>query len=104
MATGTIKMDKGVNNYGNKVNIASYNSASNKYTFPSDGYVTMNSSSTTTGKLNGALYSADNKYIASMTATISGAYYANSWYVRKGMKCYVELSGSMVAEFYPLSD
>lgn len=104
MATGTIKMDKGVNNYGNKVDLASYNSASNKYTFPSDGYVTMNSTTTSTGKLSGALWSADDKYVASMSSTISGAYHADSWFVRKGMKCYVALSGSMIAEFYPLSD
>ena len=104
MATGTIKMDKGVNNYGNKVNITSYNSASYKYTFPSDGYVTMNSTTTSTGYLSGALYSADDRYVGSMKSNITGVYFANSWYVRKGMKCYVDLSGNMIAEFYPLSD
>ena len=104
MATGTIKMDKGVNNYGNKVDISSYTSQSNMYTFPSDGYVTMNSTTTSTGIMTCVLESADNRYVASLKATISEAYYANSWYVRKGMKCYVALSGSMIAEFYPLSD
>ena len=104
MATGTIKMDKGVNNHGNKVDLASYTSTSNLYTFPSDGYVTMNSTTTSTGKLSGALYSADNHYVASMSTAINGVYFANSWYVRKGMKCYVVVSGGIVAEFYPLSD
>lgn len=104
MATGTIKMDKGVNNYGNKVDLSSYTSQSNMYTFPSDGYVTMNSTTTSTGIMTCALFSADNRYVASFKVNISGTYYADSRYVRKGMKCYVALSGTMIAEFYPLSD
>lgn len=104
MATGTIKMDKGVNNYGNKVDLASYTSQSNMYTFPSDGYVTMNSTTTSTGIMTCILNSADNKYVASLKATINGVYFANSWYVRKGLKCYVNIPGNTIAEFYPLSD
>ena len=92
------------NNLGNAITITSYN-VNNKYTFPSDGYLHLDSGS---GYIVCDIYSADestnihlvNHYLASIPAVTSTA-----TYVRKGMKYATGTTlGAGFAEFIPFTN
>ena len=71
------------NNLGTFVNLLAYDSSSNLYTFPEDGYVRVGG-----GTVEFHLYGADgaNSYV--FTKTEPSTY--SSLFVKKGMKCYVD--------------
>ena len=76
------------NNFGQKVLLNSYNSASNKYTFPSDGYIHMNSGgSYAICYLYGANES-DYVYIEAPYVSTVPAVTQLCTFVKKGMKVY----------------
>lgn len=79
------------------VNLASYTSASNAYTFPSDGYVFTYNAGSTSSVLN-IIGSPDGGSTIGIGSINNGR---NSLYVRKGMKCYVTGSFSAV-RFSPI--
>ena len=84
------------NAFGTAVDITSYNSSSNAYTFPTDGYVeltaTVSDSSIVFQIKDGPVISAS-----------SNAF--NSIFVKKGMSAYVSSNvGNGVASFKPLTD
>lgn len=75
---------------GNDVNLTSYTSIQNSYTFPYDGYLILDSGEKPNGIIhvniqdNGGLTN-----VAFMRMNITGTYQTESLFVRKGMKCYV---------------
>ena len=94
--------DKEINTISDRINITDYNSASNVYTFPSDGYLVADSrdSSTYIFIRFGAQGSASSN-LPSISAR--GANVNTPVYVKKGMNAYVEnKSGSQCyAWFFP---
>lgn len=98
------------NNIGTSVDLLSYNSASNKYTFPCDGYVALYASTNTTtyAKISVVLYgqSGSGNSVAHDALSIprGSGNCSNVVFVRKGMQCYVVGSGTATysANFVPL--
>ena len=93
------------NKIGTLVDISSYNSSSNLYTFSSDGYVYLGAKSES-DRVTLTLYgSSGNANIENRINGISGStWHEISIFVRKGMKCYVALVGTdTLARFYPLT-
>lgn len=96
MATGTIK--EGLYNrvnahtFGDTVNITSYNSSTNKYTFPSDGYIRIRSGNT----VNDACEVYVNDFLEMMAkCQVTNYTESNSMFVKKGMTCYtIQNTGS----------
>ena len=80
------------NNISNRVAIHSYNSESNMYTFPTDGYVQIYSYS---GSVQADIYGADantsNSKVFSFNVKANSSLTdgINSLFVRKGMKCVI---------------
>lgn len=91
------------NNAGTSVNITTYNSASNKYTFPSDGYMALYSGSTSSGFMSANLYGANDQAISTFYMDIAHQYQSLPTFVKKGMKAYLNdtvTNGQF--RFYPL--
>ena len=82
---------------GSSVNLTSYNSFSNSYTFPSDGYVRIEVSTTHSASI--AVYGSNATSASDPhPICVSDNYIANSMFVRKGMKCYIVInSGATVS-------
>ena len=82
--------------FGSAVNLASYTSTSNKYTFPKDGYLRLHCTSS-------------GYVVAELNVTIDViARYNSCDYVtvpvRQGMTVYIKTSsGSFLAYYYPFS-
>ena len=86
--------------FGTVVNITSYNSASNLYTFPSDGYVKMYAN--TGDNVNVKFYAGGT--IMENQVGDSTKINVVSVYVKKGMQCYCTVStSSSDVKFYPLT-
>lgn len=84
--------------FGTVVDLTSYNSFANAYTFPSEGYVYANAPGTAGNvdiKVFGANATADTD-ASMLIASIQSQ--SNSAYVRKDMKCYVNVYGSDPAQ------
>lgn len=80
-------------NTGSAVSLASYNSSSNQYTCPSDGYIRLNLAAT--GHLRGTIYLNEIMFISCNDSLDS--YFILPCFVKKGSKIYVEnLTGSAV--------
>lgn len=97
MATETIYVDMSTRNNGftSFVNLAPYNSADNKYEFPSDGYISYNDSTSLGGSVR-VYFPGTNTYF---TIELPGQ--RQYLYVKKGMLAYV--IGTLTAvRFYPL--
>ena len=86
------------------VDISSYNSNSNKYTIPSDGYLSLNSGQNASGGASIVLYdSAEHYDNVAMSLNASGTYTGTGLFVRKGMKAKVAtLPTGFYASFLPL--
>ena len=94
---------------GTSVDISSYNSSSNRYTFPSDGYVALYASTNTStyAKISVVLYgNQGSNSIAHDTLSLprGSGNCSNVVFVKKGMKCYVSGSGTApyTSYFIPL--
>ena len=95
------KDDSNRNVTASSTNIASYTSATNMFTAPSDGYViaTIN-----TGSGSAAVRMQNGVALLSVPLNSSG-YQGYSIFVPKGMKVYIEnVSKFAVCVFYPLSE
>ena len=104
MAISVIKGGTHNNNIGNPITLNEYTSSSNPYVFPSDGYVRVAMSSSSSASANA--------YILGRTSAnnlVIGGYGGNSYtnfctFVRKGMRCYVDnISNGGAVVFYPLT-
>ena len=98
------------NDFSNPTNLFNY-SSSNKYTFPSDGYVVVYASTDTTtiAKVSAVIGCAANSYIITLEAMSiarASGNFTNSMFVRKGMTGYATATGNAAANssayFYPL--
>jgi len=89
------------NSSSGSVDLSGY-SSSNKYTFPSDGYLVLNSSNVSTGSIQVNIYTANNKALFQYMS-ITKAYQVEMVFIKKGMMCYVDTkpSGTSVS-FMPL--
>ena len=90
--SGTVKdaLDKLTANNGVAgVDLSSYSTSSNKYTFPSDGYVVESIGAQTGGKCIVTIYGANGAAAASLCLNATFNYQSSSVFVRKGMSCYV---------------
>lgn len=89
---------------GSRVFITAYDSESNAYTFPSDGYVTLGL--TSDNEDNGMVYllSSNNSVLSGIGTLAKTNFKANfSMYVQKGMKAYCsQMTGGASAFFVPL--
>ena len=98
---GEINNDK--NKFKPIVDISSYNSASNKYTFPEDGYVRLyadTNGSSTYANVGVYIYSSDESAYAMFTALSlprAGGGAVNLAYVKRGMKAYCVINGTASA-------
>lgn len=91
----------GKNDIGTVVSLSTYNSFSNLFVFSSDGYV--NVSGQGNNLVQAVIYGSSATAQSDVHVNLSSnTVMFNSMYVRKGMKCYVTLSGSAIAEFKPL--
>lgn len=92
------------NAFGSFIDISSYNTSSNLYTFGSDGYVYLGAKSET-DRVTMSLYGSSGNAIENRINGISGStWHEISIYVRKGMKCYFALVGTdTIARFYPFT-
>lgn len=91
------------NNLSSAIDITSYNSASNKYTFGSDGYVRLyadTNGSSTYASIGMVLYGADESvYTTASVLSIArpGGGQTSLIFVKKGMKAYFSKSGTASA-------
>lgn len=75
------------NKIGTSVNLASYNTSSNKYTFPHDGYLYIYSH-TAAGAVGVFLYGSNDILIGNVIR-VNGQFNSLAIFVQKGMKTYV---------------
>ena len=76
------------------VDITQYNSASNLYTFPSDGYATISGNNGGFGQI--IILSPNGSNIVSFSNSNTSLTSSNSLFVKKGMKCYTNaISGTL---------
>ena len=94
------------NSFGNFVNITSYNSASNRYVCPCDGYAYIQENSTNNDGGTIKIYSGDgtNTYmVIGIYQVVTGSYPSFSTYVKKGMQLETyHMVGNAIAYFVPL--
>ena len=74
------------------VDLSEYTSA--YYTCPSDGYLVVNSNSSTTGVIRAKVSDTNNTAIAYAYMTVVGDYQVQSVFVKKGMKLNVSLNNT----------
>ena len=98
------------NSDGSFVNLSSYKSQSNRYIFPSDGYLVLTFEGITSTYMIVRVYSANGNLIAQLGSsgnTGSNAYSNDikSLFVKKGMSAYVHVNsgGTNTIRFYPIS-
>ena len=91
------------NDLGTSVNILSYDSTSNKYTFPSDGYLSLNPTAHSGNKIGAVIYGAteNTPYLVAYCDSAS----ANATFVKKGMRAIINIKEGtdLIANFIPLS-
>ena len=98
------------NSNGSFVNLSSYKSESNRYTFPSDGYLVLSFEGAKSTYMIVSVFSANGKLIGQLGSagnTESNAYSSDtkSLFVKKGMSAYVAANsgGTNTIKFYPIS-
>ena len=90
--SGTVKDtldDLTANNGAVGVDLSPYSTSSNKYTFPSDGYIVESIGAQNSGKCIVTIYGANGAPIAGLCLNAVFNYQSSSVFVRKGMSCYV---------------
>ena len=103
MASGTVQHIEHINGtIGTGIQIKSYNSASNYYTCPSDGYLYLTSQNSASEQ--SLVYSKDTEQLLLVARSNGTLYGIATLYVRKGTKVYCNVSaqnGSCL--FYPVT-
>ena len=91
------------NTTGVAVDLSSYNDTNNRYTFPYDGYVVLNSNNVTSGQIWAVIKGALNTDGPYLYMNITGQYQINSVFVKKGMTVYmVRQPSGTIAQYLPL--
>ena len=98
------------NSDGSFVDLSSYKSESNRYTFPSDGYLVLSFEGLKATYMRVPVFSANGNIIAQLWSaglTDYNAYSSDikSLFVKKGMSAYVSINtgGNNEIRFYPIS-
>ena len=98
------------NSDGSSVDLSSYKSQSNRYIFPSDGYLVLTFEGVKSTYMIVSVFSANGKQIGQLGSagnTETNAYSADikSLFVKKGMSAYVAINsgGNNTIKFYPIS-
>ena len=91
------------NDFGSAVDLITYNSSTNLYTFPSDGYVNILASYGSSNYADITLYGSKNinSYITRANGN-DAAVGIVMVFVKKGMRCYVSGNSLAGAQFIPL--
>lgn len=91
------------NNFGTNVDISSYDSTSNLYTIPSDGYIFINARNNTTGYIRVYVGGNTSDGFIGTSINVTGLQQMSLINVKKGMKCFVstELS-EIITAFVPV--
>lgn len=105
MATSKIKGGEHNTNIESQINLNSYTSFSNPYVFPSDGYVVVYASSSTSSSAYAKIMGeTDSGYVITIGAYGGNSYPSFATFVRKGMRCYVaNISNNGQVVFHPLT-
>lgn len=91
MASGTIAQNV-PNSYGPGVDIKAYNTESNRYTCPCDGYLRLQAISTSSA-VNAIVFGADGNtstYSPTISVRYANGNTFNSMFVRRGMQIYIK--------------
>lgn len=78
------------NKMADGVDITSYATLSNTYTFPADGYVSASSEQAQTGSIQIPIRGNNGKPAGGIYMNITARYQVQSMYVRKGMYCWCQ--------------
>ena len=92
--------DLSINGIGSIVDLASYNTTGNMYTFPADGYVGASSEHISSGNVKINVYGANGTILGGIGMSIGMTYQLQQLFVRKGMKCYVVSRTNGAEAFY----
>lgn len=86
------------------VDLKPYNSDSNMYTFPADGYVRISSESSSTGNIRVVIRTNNNVNCALMYMNVTSTYSAEAVFVKKGMKAFNNNStcANCIIQYIPL--
>lgn len=107
-AISALKSDLTANKFANGVNLSSYTSTSNLYTFPSDGYIYVHRNGSDNDVSSVCLLGSDSITTSAMyikTPLIAGVETFECLFVRKGMKCFANyISQTGYAYFNPLTN
>lgn len=103
-AVNEVKSDIVANKFGTRVNIISYTSA--PYTFPSDGYVYFQTSTTAGNRVKASIYGATNDSNSFVFDSQQDRASYVSLFVRKGMRIKIDITtgSGYSAEFIPLTN
>lgn len=92
------------NKYSSAVDLTPYTS-SNRYIFPTDGYLFVSSEARESGIIQVPVTASDDGMIAGIYMNITGTYQIDSLYVKKGMKCFIQdRSDGTVVRFHSLAE
>ena len=96
------------NDAGAQVNLMTYNTSTNKYVCPSDGYITLSNVGASVGDyIIISVYGANDNTICGLRCDtpIASMVTVQNLFVKRGMKCYIRAksTGSFSALFTPLS-
>lgn len=97
------------NGAGTQVNLMTYNTSTNKYVCPSDGYITLSNAGASVGDyIIISVYGANDNAICGLRCDtpIASMITVQNLFVKRGMKCYVRATsstGSFTALFTPLA-
>ena len=97
------------NDAGTQVNLMTYNTSTNKYVCPSDGYISLSNAGASVGDyIIMSVYGANDNTICGLRCDtpVASMVTTQSLFVKRGMKCYVRATsstGSFAALFTPLA-
>jgi len=97
------------NDAGTQVNLMTYNTSTNKYVCPSDGYITLSNAGASVGDyIIMSVYGANDNLICGLRCdtSVASIVTVQNLFVKRGMKCYVRATsstGSFTALFTPLA-
>ena len=97
------------NGAGTQVNLMTYNTSTNKYVCPSDGYISLSNAGASVGDyIIMSVYGANDNLICGLRCdtSVASIVTVQNLFVKRGMKCYVRATsstGSFTALFTPLS-
>jgi hypothetical protein len=92
-------------NAGTIVDLSTYNSSANRYTFPYDGYVVLDGDTSASGYIRVVIRSQSGRTSADMYMNITGSYQIQSVFVKKGMRVYIQsnTASNATIKYFPLN-